>query len=148
MIKQLIQLFVFILFIVLLFFSFFLKKQGKKIMKFHDNIITLTQQNNNYHQEIATAQYSQVVLMNIRPQEEIGEEVHPNTDQLLVFVSGTGKAILNGETSSINPGDLILVPAGTRHNIINAGIENLKLYTIYTPPHHKPGTVHTTKAEE
>ena len=147
MIKQLIQLFVFILFIVLLFFSFFLKKQGKKIMKFHDNIITLTQQNNNYHQEIATAQYSQVVLMNIRPQEEIGEEVHPNTDQLLVFVSGTGKAILNGETSSINPGDLILVPAGTRHNIINAGIENLKLYTIYAPPHHKPGTVHTTKAE-
>ena len=115
-------------------------------MKFHDNIIALTKQNNDYRKEIATALYSQVVLMNIRPGQEIGQEVHHETDQILIFVSGTGQAIVNGEKSPIGSGDLILIRAGTQHNIINIGNEDLKLYTIYAPPHHKSGTIHTTKA--
>jgi len=147
--KKLIILFI-VMLALLFFMPYFVKKatiqKGKEGMKFHDNIIALTKQNNDYRKEIVTASYSQIVLVSIRPQEEIGQEVHHETDQILIFVSGTGQAIVNGEKSPIGSGDLILIRAGTQHNIINTGNEDLKLYTIYAPPHHKPGIIHTTKA--
>ncbi|HEY7024541.1 MAG TPA: cupin domain-containing protein [Candidatus Limnocylindrales bacterium] len=78
---------------------------------------------------------------------EIGDEVHPDTDQVLVFVSGDGEAVLDGARSAIGQNDLVFVRAGTRHNFVNTGTEPLRLITIYAPPEHKPGTVHQTKAE-
>jgi mannose-6-phosphate isomerase-like protein (cupin superfamily) len=85
--------------------------------------------------------------MAIRPGEDIGEETHGDVDQSLFFVSGTGRAELNGEASAIAPNSLVVVPAGTRHNFINTGETPLKLVTVYAPPEHAPGTVHKTKAE-
>ena len=85
--------------------------------------------------------------MAIKPGEDIGEETHGDVDQSLFFVSGTGRAELNGEASIIGPNSLVVVPAGTRHNFINTGETPLKLVTVYAPPEHAPGTVHKTKAE-
>jgi mannose-6-phosphate isomerase-like protein (cupin superfamily) len=100
-----------------------------------------------FRREVVTGEHSQVVLMTIPPGGEIGEEVHPDNDQTLVFVSGEGEAMLAGETSRVGVGGLAFVPAGTRHNFRNTGAEPLRLYTIYAPPHHAPGTVHQTKAD-
>jgi mannose-6-phosphate isomerase-like protein (cupin superfamily) len=85
--------------------------------------------------------------MNIPPGGDIGEEVHDDVDQVLVFVQGRGKAILNGQESTVGPDRLVHVPAGTRHNFVNTGAIDLRLYTIYAPPEHEPGTIHKTKAE-
>lgn len=115
-------------------------------MEFNADIIQLAKENTFFRKEIATAKYSQVVLMNIKPGGEIGEEVHQQ-DQILVFVHGEGKSMLNGKESLIKAGQLVLVPAGTKHNFVNTGKEDLKLFTIYAPPEHEPGTVHKTKAE-
>lgn len=99
-----------------------------------------------FRQEVATGPHSQVVLMSIPPGGEIGEEVH-DVDQTLVFVRGGGKAILDGDTTRVEENMLVFVPAGTKHNFINVGSEDLKLFTIYAPPEHEPGTVHKTKEE-
>lgn len=115
------------------------------MIPFHKDIIELTKQNTFFRQEVMTGQYAQVVLMNIDPRQDIGEEVH-KVDQILIFVEGQGEAILNGKLSPVNPNDLVFVPAGTRHNFRNTGGIPLKLYTIYAPPQHKPGTVHKTKS--
>lgn len=109
-------------------------------------IIALALENNDFRHEIYTARHAQVVLMSIKPQEEIGNEVH-EVDQILVFVAGTGKAILDGQEKDIIPGDLVYVPAGTWHNFINTGSDTWKLYTMYAPAEHRPGTVHATKEE-
>jgi mannose-6-phosphate isomerase-like protein (cupin superfamily) len=85
--------------------------------------------------------------MTIPPGGEIGEEVHPDTDQVLVFVEGSAEARLEGDATSAGPGDLVFVHAGIRHNFVNTGADPLRLITIYAPPHHAPGTVHATKAE-
>jgi mannose-6-phosphate isomerase-like protein (cupin superfamily) len=85
--------------------------------------------------------------MMIPPGGEIGEEVHPRTDQTLAFIDGRGEAQLDGETSQVGPNDLVFVRAGTRHNFRNTGDGPLRLITIYAPPEHAPGTVHQTKAE-
>jgi len=85
--------------------------------------------------------------MTIPPGGEIGDEVHPDTDQVLAFVDGRGEAILDGERSEVSADDLVFVRAGTRHNFLNTGDESLRLITIYAPPEHAPGTVHQTKAE-
>ncbi|HEV3464622.1 MAG TPA: cupin domain-containing protein, partial [Actinomycetota bacterium] len=103
--------------------------------------------NDAFRREIATGEHSQVVAMTIPAGEEIGEEVHTENDQLLVFVDGQGEAVLDGKTSTVGPNDLVLVPAGTRHNFINTGDGPLRLVTVYAPPEHAPGTVHQTKAE-
>jgi mannose-6-phosphate isomerase-like protein (cupin superfamily) len=116
-------------------------------MQFNRDIVTLAQQNEYFRQEIVTGMYSQVVLMSIPPGGEIGEEIHPDVDQVLVFVSGEGKAILNSEQSPVVAQSLCFVPAGTPHNFITTGTSDLKLYTVYAPPEHAPGTVHRTKAE-
>ena len=78
---------------------------------------------------------------------EIGEEVHHDVDQVLVFVEGEGVAVLEGQRSPVPPGRLVHVPAGMRHNFVNEGSVDLKLYTVYTAPKHAPGTIHRTKAE-
>lgn len=107
----------------------------------------LASENTDFRREVLTGPKAQVVLMSVPPGGEIGEEVHEGVDQVLVFVAGDGEAILDGETSGVAPGRLVFVPAGTRHNFVNRGDGDLKLYTIYAPPEHPAGTVHRTKAE-
>ena len=98
-------------------------------------------------QVLSTGPQSQVVVMSIPPGGEIGEEVHDSVDQVLVCVAGEGRAVLDGERSAVHPGHLVHVPAGTRHNLVNAGDTDLKLYTVYAPPQHAVGTIHRTKTE-
>jgi mannose-6-phosphate isomerase-like protein (cupin superfamily) len=111
------------------------------------DIIQLARSNDAFRREVATGEHSQVVVMTIPPGEEIGEEVHQENDQLLVFVDGQADAVLDGETTRVTSNDLVLVPAGTVHNFINTGQTALRLVTVYAPPEHAPGTVHQTKAE-
>ena len=97
---------------------------------------------------IHTGQHAQLVLMSLLPKESIGMEVHATTDQFLRIEKGEGKAILNGEEHILEDGSAIIVPAGTKHNIINSSSTNpMKLYTVYSPAHHKEETIHKTKQE-
>lgn len=97
---------------------------------------------------IYTAPHSQLVLMCLKPSEEIGMEVHPDNDQFLRFEDGDWKAIISDEEFSGSSGDCVIVPAGCYHNIINTSSEKeLKLYTVYSPAHHPDGTIHKTKEE-
>ncbi|OHB05528.1 MAG: cupin [Candidatus Zambryskibacteria bacterium RIFCSPLOWO2_01_FULL_47_14] len=111
-----------------------------------DNIEKLALENENFREVLYTDKKSQLVLMSLRPEEEIGEEVH-DVDQFLRVEKGVGKAVLNGISREIGDGSAILVPVGTRHNIINTGAGQMKLYTLYSPPHHRDGVVHKTKAQ-
>ena len=111
------------------------------------NIEKATKENTDYRRVLYTALHSQLVLMNIKPGGEIGEEVH-KLDQFIRIEEGDGKAILNGEEYSFSADDAIVIPQNTRHNIINTGSTDLRLYTVYSPPKHKDGTVHRTKADE
>ncbi len=115
-------------------------------MKFHDDIMRIVRENTFFRQEIVTGSHSQVVVMSIPVGGEIGVEVH-EVDQTLLFVEGTGEAILDDEKTSITAGHLVFVPAGTKHNFLNTGLGDMKLITVYAPPEHQPGTVHKTKAE-
>ena len=114
---------------------------------FNADVIQLARANNDFRREVVTGDHSQVVLMSIVPGGEIGEEVHDAIDQTLVIVEGAGEAVLEGQTMPVAAGTLTFVPAGTRHNFRNTGGQSLKLYTLYAPPGHEPGTVHTTKAD-
>lgn len=117
------------------------------MMGFHDNIEKLTLENENFRKVIYTAKFCQLVLMSLKPGEEIGEEVHEG-DQFFRFEKGTGKAVIDGAEYQLENGSALIVPAGARHNIINSSeTESLKMYTIYSPPHHKDGTVHATKTQ-
>jgi len=116
-------------------------------MAFHEDIVTLAKRNEDFRREVTTGRHSQVVLMSIPPGGEIGEEVHAGVDQTLVFVAGEGRAILDGAASPVAVNSLYFVPAGTRHNFVNTGGGPLKLYTVYAPPEHAPGTVFKTKAD-
>ena len=116
-------------------------------MAFNEDIVKRAKANTYFREVLATGPHSQVVVMSIPPGGDIGEEVHDDVDQTLVFVQGRGEAILNGRESTVGPGRLVHVPAGTRHNFVNTGAIDLRLYTIYAPPEHKPGTIHKTKAE-
>ncbi len=111
------------------------------------DIIGLAQDNAAFRRVVETGEHSQVVLMSIPPGGEIGEETHDQVDQVLIFVAGIGEAILDGERAPVGPGRLVFVSAGTRHNFVNSGTGDMRLYTIYAPPEHAPGTVHHTKAE-
>lgn len=111
------------------------------------DIVTLAKQNTNFREEIKTANHTQVVLMSLKPGEEIGMEVHKKIDQILVFVQGTGEGIINGQKYSINEGTLAFVPAGTPHNFINTGNTDMKIYTTYSPPNHYAGVLQKTKAD-
>ncbi|MGC8651053.1 MAG: cupin domain-containing protein [Minisyncoccia bacterium] len=112
------------------------------------NIEEGTLENNNFRKVLYTAHHSQLVLMTLKPQEEIGMEVHPESDQFFRFEQGEGKVIIDGNEYEVKDGFAAIVPAGAEHNIINTSeTEDLKLYTIYSPAHHKDGTIHSTKAE-
>jgi mannose-6-phosphate isomerase-like protein (cupin superfamily) len=114
---------------------------------FNLDIVGSAEANPYFREVVATGVHSQVVVMSLPPGGEIGEETHDHVDQVLVFVDGRGHAMLDGERSEVGPGRLVLVPAGTHHNIVNDGPHEMKLYTIYAPPQHAPGTVHRTKSE-
>ena len=116
-------------------------------MPFNEDIVARAKANSYFREVLATGPNSQVVVMSIPPGGEIGSEVHPDVDQVLVFVQGEGQAILDGETSAVGVDRLVHVPAGTRHNFVNTGKIDLRLYTVYAPPEHAPGTIHKTKAE-
>jgi mannose-6-phosphate isomerase-like protein (cupin superfamily) len=105
------------------------------------DIITQTQLNKDYRKVIATGADSQLVLMNLQPGDDIGEEVYGEIDQITVIVDGSGKLEMSGEDGSIEVGDLIFAPAGVKHNIINDSEVELKLYTIYAPPEYEPGSI-------
>jgi mannose-6-phosphate isomerase-like protein (cupin superfamily) len=112
------------------------------------NIEEKTLQNDNFREVLYTTQHSQLVLMSLNPLEEIGMEIHEIVDQFIRVESGEGKAILNGEEHTLSDGFAIVVPAGTKHNIINTSYsKKLKLYTIYSPAHHKDKTIHKTKQD-
>jgi mannose-6-phosphate isomerase-like protein (cupin superfamily) len=111
------------------------------------DVVDAAKQNTDFRRVLTTGSFSQIVVMSIDPGSEIGEEVHDDVDQTLVFVDGSGEAVLEGKSSPVTPGDLVFVPAGTRHNFVNNGSEPLKLWTLYAPPEHPDGTVHVTKEE-
>jgi len=117
-------------------------QQGDRV-----DVVQAARTNDAFRREVITGKYEQVVVMNIAPGGEIGEEVHPDTDQVLVFVEGEGVARLEGETSPVRPNDLVFVRAGTRHNFVNTGSRQLRLFTIYAPPQHQAGTVHHTRQD-
>jgi mannose-6-phosphate isomerase-like protein (cupin superfamily) len=111
------------------------------------DILAAAKSNEAFRRVVITGSHEQVVVMTIPPGGEIGEEVHPKVDQVLVFVDGHGEAQLDGQSTMVSPNDLVFVHAGTRHNFLNQGARPLRLITIYAPPNHAPGTVHETKAE-
>lgn len=115
---------------------------------FGQNIEELTLQNDNFRKVIYTAKHSQLVLMSLKAGEEIGEEIHKDGDQFFRIEKGSGKCVIDDNEYMLKDGTAIVVPAGASHNVINtSGEEDLKLYTIYSPPHHRDGVVHKTKEE-
>jgi len=121
------------------------KEQVKK--GFVTDIETDTKQNDNFRKVLYTGKNSQLVLMSLKPGEDIGEEVHKDTDQFFRVDAGSGKVVINGNESEIKNGSAIVIPQGAKHNVINTGKEDLKLYSIYSPPHHEDGAIHKTKEE-
>jgi len=115
---------------------------------FHADIEKSTLENKNFRKVLYTGKHSQLVLMRLRPKEEIGMEVHKENDQFFRFEKGRGKCIIDGNEYELEGGVAIVVPAGAQHNIINTSSkDDLKLYTIYSPAHHKDGIVRLTKKE-
>ena len=115
---------------------------------FNANIEKDTLANNNFRKVLYTGKHSQLVLMSLKPQEEIGMEVHADNDQFFRFETGQGKCVIDGNEYDVGDGSAIVVPAGAQHNVINlSSSEDLKLYTIYSPAHHKDVVVRATKAE-
>lgn len=113
---------------------------------FKQNIENLTKENINFRKVLYTGEHCQLVLMSLAGGEDIGMEVHTDNDQFFRFEGGAGKVIINETEYEVSDGDAVIVPSGTNHNVI-AGVDGLKMYTIYSPAHHKDGVVRTTKAE-
>jgi len=115
---------------------------------FNANIEKDTLENGNFRKVLYTGKHSQLVLMSLKPNEEIGMEVHPDNDQFFRFEKGQGKCLIDGNEYDVTDGSAIVVPAGAQHNVINISeTDELKLYTIYSPAHHKDGIVRATKEE-
>lgn len=115
---------------------------------FYTKLEKETVENDNFRKVLFTAEHSQLVLMSLKPGEDIGMEVHGDDDQFIRVDGGVGKAVIGEEEYELEDGDAIIVPAGERHNVINSSeSEELKLYTIYSPAHHEDGTIHVTKKE-
>ncbi|WP_292388551.1 cupin domain-containing protein [Methanosarcina sp. UBA5] len=115
---------------------------------FSINIEEATLENGNFRKVLYTSKYSQLVLMSLKPGEEIGMEVHEENDQFFRFEQGKGKCIIDGNEYKLHDGVAVVVPAGAQHNVINTSeTEELKLYTIYSPAHHKDGIMRKTKEE-
>lgn len=113
----------------------------------HVNIEKETIDNKDYRRVLYTGENLQLVLMSLKPGEEIGKEMHPTIDQFFRFEEGKGKVFINENEYNVKDGDSVIIPAGSEHNIINIGKDDLKLYTIYTPPNHQDGVVFKTKEE-
>ncbi|RBY97739.1 cupin domain-containing protein [Blastococcus sp. TF02-8] len=113
----------------------------------HYTIATEAEKSPDFRRVLWTGKKTQLVIMTIPAGGEIGEEVHEDIDQILTFVSGTGKAIVSGSEKNVAQGDLVVVPAGSKHNFVNTGENPLILYTVYGPPEHADGAVHKTKEE-
>ncbi len=111
------------------------------------SIATEAEKSPDFRRVLWTGEHSQLVIMTIPPGGEIGEEVHEDVDQTLTFVSGTGKAVVSGTEKNVAQGDLVVVPAGKKHNFLNTGPNPLILYTVYGPPEHAEGAVHATKEQ-
>jgi len=115
---------------------------------FVTNIEKNTLENGNFRKVLYTSKYSQLVLMSLKPKEEIGMEVHNDNDQFFRFEKGRGKCIIDGNEYEVSDGFAVIVPVGAEHNVINTSdSEELRLYTIYSPAHHKDGIVRATKKE-
>ena len=115
---------------------------------YNDNIEKLTVDNSNFRQVLYTGKHTQLVLMSLAPGEEIGQEVHAENDQFFRFEAGQGRVVIDDNQYDVADGSAVIVPAGASHNVINTSdSESLKLYTLYSPSHHKDGIVRATKAE-
>ena len=115
---------------------------------FCDSIEDLTKQNSYFRKVLFTGKHCQLVLMTLKPGEEIGAEVHDNVDQFFRFEEGEGKVVIEDSEYAVKDSFAVIVPAGSRHNVINTSqTDSLKLYTIYSPPNHPDGTIHKTKEE-
>ncbi|MCL4382335.1 MAG: cupin domain-containing protein [Patescibacteria group bacterium] len=115
---------------------------------FVGNIEEKTLNNSFFRQVLFTGPHSQLVVMSLQPNEDIGLEVHQSVDQFFRIEQGEGKVLINGEEQAIKDGFAIVIPAGTEHNVVNTSADKqLKLYTIYTPPQHKDAIIHKTKEE-
>ncbi len=114
---------------------------------YKENIEKLTVENNDFRRVLYSGEHSQLVLMSLLPNEEIGLETHPDNDQFFRFEQGSGRVIINEISYEVSDGDAVIVPAGAAHNVINlSDSESLKLYTLYSPAHHKDGIIRATKA--
>ncbi|HTK60158.1 MAG TPA: cupin domain-containing protein [Candidatus Baltobacteraceae bacterium] len=116
-------------------------------MSFIIHIDAETDANRNFRKVLATGEKSQLVVMEIPPGGEIGEETHAHVEQTLYFRSGEGEAVLDGAASPVRAGDVLIVTPGTRHNVRNTGADPLKIATVYAPPNHIDGRIHATKAD-
>lgn len=123
-----------------------LNEKGVTMKGYVQDIESLAVKNNDFRRVLYTAENCQLVLMALKPKEEIGAEVH-KLDQFFRVEEGSGEVVLDGVRTAIHAGFAVVVPAGTNHNIINTGSVSLKLYTIYAPPNHRDGVVHHTRAD-
>ncbi len=118
-------------------------KKGYKVP-----IEALTLENTNFRKVLYTGAHMQLVLMSLLPKEDIGMEIHKENDQFFRFESGTGKVVIEGNEYEVGDGDVVIVPAGAEHNVVNESeIEPMRFYTIYAPSHHKDGIVRATKQD-
>lgn len=114
---------------------------------FVGDIEDLAASNSDFRRVLYTGKNLQLVLMSLKPGEDIGEEVHRDRDQFFRIEEGEGEVLIDGHRTKVNGDDAVVVPAGARHNLINTGTKPMRLYTIYGPPEHADRTVHTTKAD-
>lgn len=112
-----------------------------------DNIEDKTLENDNFRKVLFTGKHMQLVVMSLKPGEDIGEEIHEHVDQFFRVEEGEAKVIIDGEEELLKEEMVTIVPAGSKHNVVNVGDVDLKLYTIYSPPNHPEGTVHKTREE-
>ena len=107
-----------------------------------------TTKNTDFRRVLYTGRHSQLVLMSLKPGEEIGEETHNDVDQFFRFEAGEGNVIIDGAEHRVKDGNAVIIPAGARHNVVNTSKRvDLRLYTIYSPPEHQDGVVRRTKKE-
>ena len=111
--------------------------KGKAMQGFVGNIEELSEKNSNFRRVLYTGKKLQLVVMTLKPGEEIGEEVHDDGDQFFRVEEGEGEVLIDGKRSRIKSGDAVLIPAGARHNIVNSGKKSLRVYTLYAPPEHR-----------
>jgi mannose-6-phosphate isomerase-like protein (cupin superfamily) len=121
--------------------------KSSNLKGFVSNIEKDTIANTNFRKVLYTGKNSQLVLMSLLPGQDIGEEVHDDTDQFFRVEKGKGSVVINGTKKAISDGSAIIIPQGAKHNVINDGEEILSLYTIYSPPHHEDKILHRTKEE-